>query len=164
LQLEIIVGESKNRRLIMIFHIAFKDLKVLFRDKKAIIILLLMPALIMLILGTALGSVFTEDTSVERFPIAVVNKDEGIMSRHFIYTFLDGEMSEMFKTYVVNEDKADDMLEKKTVPSVIVIPENFSESFNNLKDVKIVIKSDADDKVRTNIVEGESAVIPKPFQ
>ncbi len=138
----------------MIFHIAFKDLKVLFRDKKAVILLLLMPALIMLILGTALGAVFTEDTSVKRFSIAVVNKDEGIMSGHFINTFLEGEMSEMFKTHVVNEDKAEDMLQKKTVPSVIIIPENFSESFNNLKDVKIVIKSDADDKVRTNIVEG----------
>lgn len=138
----------------MIFNIALKDLKVLYRDKKAIIILLLMPALIMLILGTALGSMFTTNTSIDKFSIAVVDKDKGIMSQNFIDTFLGGEMSKTFKTHVVDEDKADEMLKKKKVPSVIIIPENFSESFNDLKNVKIVIKSDVDDKIKTNIVEG----------
>jgi ABC-2 type transport system permease protein len=137
----------------MIFHIAFKDLKVLFKDKKALLLLLLMPALIMLILGTALGSMFTEDSSIKKFPIAVVNKDDGIMSGIFINMVLGGEMSKMLKTYIVDEDKANHMLEKKIVPSVIIIPEDFSENINNLKDVKIKIKSDADDKTRTNIVE-----------
>jgi flagellar basal body-associated protein FliL len=48
----------------MIFHIAFKDLIVLFKDKKALMVLLLMPALIMLILGTALAGAFTSETAV----------------------------------------------------------------------------------------------------
>jgi ABC-2 type transport system permease protein len=137
----------------MIFHIAFKDLIVLFKDKKALMVLLLMPALIMLILGTALAGAFTSETAVGKFPLAVVNKDDGQMSLYLINMVFKGEMSKQFDTFIVDENEANEMLKNKTVPSVVIIPKDFSKNIDNLKDVKIEVKSNVDDKLKSGIVE-----------
>ncbi len=137
----------------MVLHIAFKDLKVLIKDRKAIMMLLLMPALIMLILGTALGSTFSSELAVKKFPIGVVNKDEGQMSQIFINMVLRGDLSKTLSTFVVDEGKANEMLKNKAVSSIIIIPEDFSEKVDGFKDVKLEIKSNADDKIKSNIVE-----------
>lgn len=137
----------------MIFHIALKDLKVLSKDKKALMVLLLMPALIMLILGSALGGAFTSETVVGKFPLAVVNKDDGQMSAFLINMVFRGELSNQFDTFVVDENKANEMLKNRTVPSVVIIPKDFSKNIDSLKNVKIEVKSNVDDKLKSSIVE-----------
>ena len=68
----------------MIFHIAFKDLAIVFKDRRALTTMLLMPILIILILGSALGNMFTKDAAIKKFSIAVVNKDDKFLSRIFV--------------------------------------------------------------------------------
>ena len=63
----------------MFLHIAFKDLKTIFRDKKALALLILMPLLIILILGSALSKTFTEESSIKKFKVCVVNNDNGFI-------------------------------------------------------------------------------------
>ncbi|MGI6778355.1 MAG: ABC transporter permease [Acetivibrionales bacterium] len=137
----------------MIFHIAFKDLKIVFRDKKALAVMLLMPVLIILILGTALNSMFSQEPAVEKFSIGVVNKDKGFMSNIFINQVLRNNISGMFETYVVDENKAEDMLRKKTVPSVIVIPGDFTENLEKNYPVKLQVRFVADKHLEAMIVK-----------
>jgi ABC-2 type transport system permease protein len=64
-----------------------------------------------------------------------------------------GEMSKQFDTFIVDENEANEMLKNKTVPSVVIIPKDFSKNIDNLKDVKIEVKSNVDDKLKSGIVE-----------
>ncbi|MCX7923811.1 MAG: ABC transporter permease [Clostridia bacterium] len=137
----------------MILHIALKDLKIIFKDKKALMIMLLMPAIIMLILGSALGSVFTDELKINKFSIAVVNNDDGQMSQVFINKVLRESMGDMFNTFVVEGATAEKMLSNKTVPSIIVIPQNFSKNIDSNKPVNIEVKSQIDQQFKSSIVK-----------
>ncbi|MFZ5986298.1 MAG: ABC transporter permease [Bacillota bacterium] len=138
----------------MIFHIALKDLKIIFKDKKALAIMLVMPAVIMLILGSALGPIFEGNNAIKRFPIAVVNKDTGIMSQIYINQVLRDGAKEIFNTYVVHEEKAQQMLKDKIVPSVIIIPEDYTKKLLDNSPVTIEVKSNVDQKQKGDIVKG----------
>ena len=59
----------------------------------------------------------------------------------------------MFDTSVVSGEEAGSLLSKKKVTSVITIPENFTQSIEDGKQVKIDIESLSDDKIKANIVE-----------
>ncbi len=137
----------------MILNIALKDLKVIFRDRKALAIMLVMPAVIMLILGSALGPMFESTLIIDKFMIAVVDKDGSLNSQRFYQDFLRGEMSDMFETFVVDEEKANEMLRKEIVPSIIVIPEEFGINISNNSPVQIEVRSSAGESFKTSIVK-----------
>lgn len=137
----------------MIFNIALKDLKVIFRDRKALAIMLIMPAVIMLILGSALGPMFESTLAIDKFIIAVVDKDDSTNSQRFYQEFLRGQMGHMFETYIVNEDRANEMLKKEIVPSVIVIPEDFGLNISNNSPIQIEVRSRAGENFKTGIVK-----------
>lgn len=137
----------------MIIHIALKDLIVILRDRKALAVMLIMPAAIMLILGSALGPMFENTLSIEKFSIAVVDKDESQNSQYLYQNILRGQMADMFDTFVVKEEKAEEMLKKEIVPSIIIIPEGFHEDISNNRPVNIVVKSSVNDQYKTSIVK-----------
>ncbi|MDP4093730.1 MAG: ABC transporter permease [Bacillota bacterium] len=137
----------------MALFIALKDLRVVLRDRRAILMLLLMPSIIIFILGTALGSVFNQNLAVNKFSIAVVNNDEGYLSSVFINEVLRDGMSDTFNTFPVDKEKAEDMFNKKTVPAVITIPENFSKDIDSNKQVRLDIKTRLGDKIDSVIVK-----------
>lgn len=138
----------------MIFHIAVKDLIITFRDKKALLTMLMMPILIILILGSALGNMFSKDVSVKKFSIAVVNNDGGFLSQSFVENVLKKEANDMFNTSVTDEKNARSLLSKKKVSSVITIPANFTQDMENDKPVRLIVESLQDDKIKASIVEG----------
>ncbi|MCX7843113.1 MAG: ABC transporter permease [Clostridia bacterium] len=136
----------------MLLHIALKDLKIIFRDRQALAVMLVMPLLIVVILGSALGSSFSPQLAIQRFTVGVVNNDEGLMSQIFINEVLRGKLSDMFSTFVIDEQKAEEMLKSEAAPAVIVIPEGFSESIENGKPVRIDIKAHGDSRLKSGIV------------
>src|SRR5437763_9939814 len=60
-----------------ILTLAAKDLRLLIRDPRSAVILLVTPLLLILVLGLALGEGFGEKPD-ERLRVSVVNLDEGI--------------------------------------------------------------------------------------
>lgn len=136
----------------MLFHIALKDLKIMFRDRKALAILLVMPALIMFILGSAFGNMFSSGPAIQKFSVGVVNKDDGLLSQVFINNVLRQGMPDMVETYVVSEEKANDMLKEKTVPSIVIIPENFSKDIEDNRQVVVEIKSISEGGIKSGII------------
>lgn len=136
----------------MLFHIALKDLKVIFRDRKALAIMLAMPLMIVMILGFALGSMFNQELAIQRFSVGVVNHDEGMMSQVFINEVLRKNMKDIFSTFVVDEIQADQMLKDNTVPCVIIIPEDFSKNIDSKAATKVEIKTNDDTHLKDGIV------------
>src|ERR1700677_944321 len=60
-----------------IFTLALKDLRLLLRDPRSAVILLITPLLLILVLGLALGEGFGE-TPDDRLRISIVNLDAGL--------------------------------------------------------------------------------------
>jgi len=137
----------------MFIHIAFKDLRILFRDKKALAVMLLMPALIILIIGSAFSTMFEGGNEIEKFSIGVVDRDKGVMSQIFIDRFLKENMADVFTIKVVDDSKADKILNNEEVPSVIYIPEDFTEHIFGNKPVSLQVKSRADEQFKVKIVQ-----------
>jgi len=57
----------------MLLHVIWKDLLVSFKDKKDLIITLLMPAILIAILGTAFGGLMSDGIDIGKANIAIVN-------------------------------------------------------------------------------------------
>lgn len=138
----------------MIFHIAIKDLIITFKDRKALLTMLLMPILIILILGSALGNMFSNDVKIKKFSISVVNNDrEGLISRQFVDAITGKDLSNMLEVSINDDNDAKALLSKKKVASVITIPSNFTMDIQNNKPVKIGVESDVDENFNAVIVE-----------
>ncbi len=63
-----------------ILTLAAKDLRLLLRDPRSAVILLLTPLLLILVLGLALGEGFGEKPD-ERLRISIVNLDDGLKEK-----------------------------------------------------------------------------------
>lgn len=137
----------------MILHIALKDLKIILRDRQALAVMLLMPAVIMLILGSAVGPMFENNLSLEKFSIGVVNRDNGIYSGIFVNMVLRGELSDMINTYVVDEESALRMMKDKIVPAIIIIPEDFTKNIYEGTGVEIAVKSQTNQQFKAGIIK-----------
>lgn len=61
--------------------LALKDLRLLLRDPRSAVILLLMPVVLVLVLGLALGEGFGQKPD-DRLRISIVNRDRGLPAKH----------------------------------------------------------------------------------
>lgn len=137
----------------MIYVIMIKDFMLTLRDKKALALMLLMPLALIFFLGMGLSFTFDEDNSIEKFTVGVVNEDEGIYSSIFINEFLRSEdIGELFETFIVTEDKANQMLEENIVPAIIRVPKNYSANLEQNKAVIIKVIKNSERSITPEIV------------
>ena len=66
------------------WYITVKDLLVLMRDKQALVLLLVLPLLLISIIGMSTGQFLTQDDTLERVSIVVVDQNESETSRNLI--------------------------------------------------------------------------------
>ncbi|HEX3027860.1 MAG TPA: ABC transporter permease [Clostridia bacterium] len=148
----------------MIFHIALKDLRVTFRDRKALIFMILMPLVLIIIIGASFGSMFENQLRVEKFVIGVWDKDTSVISGQFVNDFLRGKMSSSFETYKINStEEMNQKLKSKKLSSVIVIPKNFSDDIHRNKQATFEIKSNVDNQFNSLIVKMSTKGYAKTF-
>lgn len=119
-------------------HIILKDLKLIFSDKKALAILILMPLVLSSILGFALAGSFGGNYSTEKINILVVKKYD-----------LDKEISEVkeflknnpiMKNSDINENSIENYINSIDVEKL------FTEEFLNNEGIKEIIKYDFSDE------------------
>ncbi|VTS01082.1 ABC transporter permease [Tuwongella immobilis] len=119
-----------------VWTIAGKDLRLLMRDPRAAIILLLMPILFILVLGLSLGEGFGRNSDA-KLRISVVNLDAGppedagdFPGRPWSQVVLD----DLSKTAGIRIERIDDLetaerlVRRGERPAVVVIGESFSRS------------------------------------
>jgi ABC-2 type transport system permease protein len=111
-----------------IFIIAWKDLMELFRNKMALVMLVLMPIFMM----SLAGFIFPSNTSMSNVPIALADEDEGYgnysASSIFINALegINNSTEMMVLTNASNFDEVKDMIQRGDVEGGIVITENFT--------------------------------------
>ncbi len=124
-----------------IYNIALKDIKITVRDRPALGILLFMPMVLILILGTALGG---GSPDIERIDIVIVNQDQGKIGEQITDGFVESkELKKLFKTHLWDDSsKARQEVEKGELAGLLIIPKNFSEKIEAAKSTKLEIFTD----------------------
>lgn len=138
-----------------VIDIIIKDVKIIFSDKKALIILILMPLVLSTILGSALKSSFKDNFNTKKINIAIVKKynskdqlnkiennelvknmvnnsnidiylDNINIDKIFMDNFLKSEEINKIISYIVTDEKnALKLLKEKKVSSIVILPDNF---------------------------------------
>jgi len=121
--------------------IAAKGIKEIVRDKKGLALLIVFPMAFMFVFGFAFGST---NTANEPMDIVVLNYDAGTtlyyqnssvpvnFGDNFTSLLKDlkyeDNVTHLFNVHNVSEEKANDMLIKKEIVCILIIPENFSNA------------------------------------
>lgn len=114
------------------FDIVFKDLRVILRDKVALMFIFLMPVVLIVILSFALGSVLsTQEVSIGLINIGIVDNDNlnnaaPHTSDASIYSVLNSEeLASLISYCVLDEQNAKDKLSVGEIDAYITIPNGF---------------------------------------
>lgn len=121
--------------------IAGKDFKVRIKDRKAIMMMFLMPIILTAILGSALKGVMGDSNSVMKTTVGVYVNEEDPLTIQFIHSvLLDKQMK---KTLTVKQAKSEHQLKnwinKEGVDVGIIIPNQWKEKLINDKNTPVVI-------------------------
>lgn len=136
-----------------LLNIALKDVKIVSRDKTALLILLAMPFILMTIMGMALGGLFTKGPELLKIEVAVVNYDDGKLSEDFIEEILKGnELSELLNVMETDKERAMYLVRIGDISSVIIIPSDFTSQIMKNKSTEITIYGDPGQEIRASII------------
>jgi ABC-2 type transport system permease protein len=107
--------------------IGLKDLKVAFRDKAAII-MLVAPFVLTLAMGTVTGSLSGDgDGGLQDIPIAIVDHDDGPLADALVEVLQSGQEG-LFAAELAEEALARERVEEDKVAAAVIIPDGFSEA------------------------------------
>jgi len=102
------------------------DVRIVLRDVKALLLLLIMPVLVISIFAKALGPLLEKSVFVEPFSIAVVDKESSVWTG--ILANQLNKLEILDNIYKTDEDEAREMIKRNEVAAAIVIPENITAS------------------------------------
>ncbi len=111
------------------FLIAFKDLRLVLRDKSALLLMLLAPFVLTLGLGALSGRFSGSSTSgVSEIPVVIVNEDQGDLGEALINVFQSDELADLVEPRLMNNLlEARTLVDEDQCAAVIFIPEGFTE-------------------------------------
>lgn len=136
-----------------LLNIALKDVKIVSRDKMALLILLAMPFILMTIMGMALGGLFSKGPELSKIDVAVVNYDKGKLSEDFIEEILKGdELSKLLDVKEMDKKRAMNLVRIGDISSVIIIPSDFTSQIMKNKSTEMRVYGDPGQEIRAFIV------------
>jgi ABC-2 type transport system permease protein len=143
----------------MKFHIiAAKDLKIVMRDRNALIMMFLIPMMIISVAGLALGGQYQQDMQID---VLIVDLDNDDISRGLV-EFLE-EIDILDVDMESNEFAARDRVKNQEYGRLIIIPLGFTESVMTGQDTGLLIITDPTEEslntVLQKIVEGYASSI-----
>ena len=122
-----------------IITIALVDMKRVLRDKKTLMYMLLLPIILISILGTALGSVFSVN-SLEKINVGYINEDKGDLSKSFDEFLEEKEIKEILNyKKIVSLEEGEKLLENKKISAIVYIGENYSKTLKENNETLIEI-------------------------
>ncbi|HQV69127.1 MAG TPA: ABC transporter permease [Thermoflexales bacterium] len=111
------------------FAIALKDLKLAFRDRAALVLMLLAPFLLTLGMGFVTGRFSGKSSGISQISVVIVNKDSGQIADALVNVFSSDEVKTLVAPInMTNEQAARDLVGANKVAAVVIIPNGFSAS------------------------------------
>lgn len=114
------------RKLILI---GLKDLKLVFRDKAALIFMLLAPFLLTLGLGFVTGQFGSSGGGIANIPVVLVDQDGGELGSALVEIFQSEDLSDLVTATVLDDPAvARQQVDDDLVAAAVIIPDGFTES------------------------------------
>ena len=113
-----------------IFLIGFKDLTLVFRDRAALILMLLAPFLLTLGMGLVTGSFGSAGgSSLQDIPLVVVNADEGQLGNTLVEVLQSSDLETLLEPAVMDDyAAAKALVDANKIAAVVYIPAGFTGS------------------------------------
>lgn len=164
----------------LFLHIALKDLKIILRDRKALLILVAMPVLLTTILGFSLRGVFNQGPGegINKVRIAVVEGRSGSpaalenmvpawelarlkkaageldLKKLFFESFLEtAEIKKLVEYQVLDGDAARTALTDEQVDAVVYLPDSFASDYMIGKRVSLRVVSNTGSEIKQSILQ-----------
>lgn len=124
--------------MISFFTLLKNDIKLFFKDWKAVALILIMPFLFICLFAYALAPYLNKSNFVEPFKIAIVDKEETTQTR-----VLAKQLDEIhiFKEILRTDEKsAKDLLSQNKIAAIFIIPDGFSDSllYGEIKPINVI--------------------------
>ncbi len=112
-----------------IFLLGWKDLTLAFRDRAALLLMLLAPFALTLGLGLVTGNLSGGSSGISSIPVALVNQDEGVLGKELVSLFQSADLKDLvLPTLVSDPVAAKQQVDEDQIAAVIVIPSGFTAS------------------------------------
>ena len=117
--------------------IALKDLRLIFRDPSALVLMLLAPFLLTIGMGALTGRFSgTSDTGFSDVPVVIVNEDLGELGNILVDVFQSVELEDLVEPVIMDStSEAMKLVDQDQSAAMIHIPENFSQGVISEEDV-----------------------------
>jgi ABC-2 type transport system permease protein len=113
-----------------LFIIGLKDLKLVFRDKAALLFMLLAPFLLTLGMGFVTGRFSsTSNTGISNIPVILVNQDDGQLGNALVEVFQSTQLAELITPSLLTDPaSARQSIDENKACAAVIIPAGFTES------------------------------------
>jgi ABC-2 type transport system permease protein len=112
-----------------LFLIGLKDLKLVFRDKAAMLFMLLAPFLLTLGLGMVTGQFGGSGSGIGNIPVVIVNQDDAQLGNALVDLFQSQDLSELVTTTLLDDPvSARQQVDEDKFTAAIMIPAGFTQS------------------------------------
>ena len=112
-----------------ILQIGWKDFRLIFRDRSALILMLLAPFVITLGMGAVTGQFSRGGGGLTGVPVVIFNQDEGILGEALVAVFSADNLEGLFAPVNATDvEAARKQVDDNQVSAAVIIPAGFSES------------------------------------
>ncbi len=109
--------------------IGWKDLRLMFRDRAALILMLLAPFALTLGMGAITGAFSSSGSSISKLPVIVINQDGGQLGDALEQLLTSTDLSDLLAARVENDvAAARSSVETDQVVAAVIIPAGFTAS------------------------------------
>ncbi|MBS4172977.1 ABC transporter permease [Bacillus sp. FJAT-49736] len=135
--------------------IAMKDFSIRLKDRKALLMMICMPILLTVILGSALKGVMGDSASFPKTNVAVYLQDEDSMSKQFVQQVLkEKKLKKSIHVEMANTQKELNQLIKDEKADVgIILPQNWGTGLQNTDIKPAIIKVSSGKELEASFVQ-----------
>ncbi len=133
-----------------------KEFIELLRDRLYFLFIFVIPVIVMFLLGYGLI------LDVKNLPLGFLDYDKSKLSREYIDSFVNSEYFKLYKL-VNNYKEAEELIKKRKIRALIVIPSDFSRKLYKWQNVQVQVLIDGTYPNRSQIIKGYVSAINSNF-
>lgn len=135
------------------FFITLKDLRIAYRDRTGLLMLLAMPLILIAVLGAVFGGAFAASPQIEPFPVAVVDLDNSQMSDVLWQVISGDELRSLVLAEKLTQAEAEGQIRQGKLAGAIVIPAGFGDSAIGGGSADLLVLRDPGQEFQTSILQ-----------